>query len=112
MVTAAATTLSDSQIAQRVLSEWKDYGYKDDGVLVFDSEQPRYLLLSVGWEGQKRFHYTVIHLYLKDDKFFIEWDNTPEGVALDLERAGVPKNRIVLALYTLEHRRHSDYAPQ
>jgi XisI protein len=112
MATATTTTLNDSEIAEQVLREWKEYGYKDDGVLVFDHEQHRYLLLSVGWEGQKRFHYTVIHLHLKDNKFFIEWDNTPEGVALDLERAGVPKNRIVLAFYPLEHRRYSDYAPQ
>ncbi|NJK42846.1 MAG: XisI protein [Pleurocapsa sp. SU_196_0] len=104
--------MSDAQIAQQILREWKDYGYRDDGVLVFDDENGRYLLLSVGWDGQKRFHYVAVHLHLKDGKFFIEWDNTPEGVALDLERVGVPKNRIVLAFYPLEHRRHGDYAPQ
>jgi hypothetical protein len=113
MATATSKpTLTDSEIAERTLREWKAYGYKDDGVLVFDREQHQYLLLSIGWDGQKRFHYTVIHLHLENDKFFIEHDNTPDGVAYDLERLGVTKDRIILAFYPLEHRRHSDYAVQ
>jgi XisI protein len=113
MATATTkSTLTDSQIAEQALREWKEYGYKEDGVLVFDSVQHHYLLLSIGWDGQKRFHYTVIHLHLENSKFFIDYDNTLDGVAYDLERLGVPKDRIVLAFYPLEHRRHSDYAVQ
>ena len=46
----------------------------------------------------------------RDGKFWIEADHTPDGFALDLEAAGIPKDRIVLAFKHPELWRFSEYS--
>jgi XisI protein len=69
-------------------------------------------LLEQSWHGLERLHRVIAHVDLIGDKFWIQQDLTPTGIGADLERAGVPKNRIVLAFYPLEHRVHGEYAAQ
>jgi hypothetical protein len=64
----------------------------------------------VGWDGQKRVHYCLVHIEIHDGKIWIERDNTEDGVATDLMRAGVPKERIVLAFHRPDVRAHSGFA--
>jgi hypothetical protein len=54
----------------------------------------------------------VAHVDLIEGKFWIQVDKTSSGIGNDLERAGIPKSRIVLAFYPLEHRKHGEYAAQ
>lgn len=77
---------------------------------VFDRVQDHYLLMAVGWDGHKRIHAPLIHVDLLDGKVWIQHDGTERGIARDIEAAGVPKDRIVLAFQHLSRRRHGDYA--
>lgn len=43
-------------------------------------------------------------------KLWIQHDGTERGVARDLEAAGIPRDRIVLAFQHISRRRYGDYA--
>jgi NAD(P)H-flavin reductase len=75
-----------------------------------DRVNDRYILLTLGWDGNRRVYYPVIHIDIRDSKLWIQHDATEDGVATDLIAAGVPKDRIVLAFYPLEAHRLSECA--
>ena len=77
---------------------------------VFDRAGGHYLLMAVGWDGHKRIHAPLIHVDVIDGKLWIQHDGTERGIARDLEAAGVPKDRIVLAFQHIGRRRYGDYA--
>jgi hypothetical protein len=99
-------------IIEDILTEYSRYPYahgKIERQLVFDRERDHYLLLSVGWD-ERRIHFCVIHIDLIDGKCWIQRDGTEDGVAPELEAAGIPKDRIVLAFKSGKVRRHTGYA--
>ena len=51
-----------------------------------------------------------VYVHLKNNKIYIEEDWTEEGIANKLIREGVPKEEIVLAFYSPEHRKFTDCA--
>ena len=77
---------------------------------VFDRAQDHYLLMAVGWEGHKRVHAPLIHIDIIECKLWIQHDGTERGVARDLEGAGIPKDRMVLAFQHISRRQYGDYA--
>ena len=57
---------------------------------ICDEKTDNYLLSDVGWHASGlRLHSFPIHVRLKEDKFWIEWDGTEYGVANELMDAGV-----------------------
>jgi hypothetical protein len=103
---------SDRDILRKLFTDWQTWPKKAAFQLVptWDIENNRYLLLAIGWDGYQRLHEVFVHVELHDGLFWIEADQTPEGFALDLEAAGIPKERIVLAFKHPELRRFSEYA--
>jgi hypothetical protein len=78
---------------------------------VFDEKNDRYLIVLVGWkQKRKRIHGCLIHLDIIDGKIWIQRDGTEDGIAYDLEEAGVPKSDIVLSFHSEEIRPHTGYA--
>jgi hypothetical protein len=87
------------------------YAYGDiQRKTVFNRETDTYLLLSVGWLGNKQVHSCLIHLDIIDGKIWIQRDGTEEGIATDLLRAGIPKEQIVLAFHEPEVRPYTGFA--
>jgi XisI protein len=78
--------------------------------LIFDRARDRYLLMKVGWRDDWRVHGCPIHVDIIDDKIWIQEDGTEDGIAADLEAAGISKQDIVLAFHDLEARKHTGYA--
>lgn len=98
---------------ETILSDYASlpYSYADiQSEVVFDRNRDRYLWMSVGWDGERRVHGCMVHIDLIDDKIWIQRDGTEEGIAADLERAGIPKDRIVLGFRPLEVRPYTGYA--
>lgn len=98
---------------ETILSDYASlpYSYADiQSEVVFDHNRDRYLWMSVGWDGERRVHGCMVHIDLMDDKISIQRDGTEEGIAADLERAGIPKARIVLGFRPLEVRPYTGYA--
>ena len=98
---------------ETILSDYASlpYSYADiQSEVVFDRNRDRYLWMSVGWDGERRVHGCMVHIDLMGDKIWIQRDGTEEGIAADLERAGIPKDRIVLGFRPLEVRPYTGYA--
>lgn len=62
------------------------------------------------WHGQQRVHASIVHLDIRDGKFWLQHDGTNRPVADELEDAGVPREDIVLAFHPVEIRPLTGYA--
>lgn len=63
---------------------------------VCDEHNDNYLVIDVGWLAFGRQHAMPIHIRIKDEKVWIEWDGTDQEIVQQLIDAGVPENDIVL----------------
>jgi XisI protein len=102
-------------VVKRVLNSYHELNIracdtKNESALVFDSDHDHYLLLIMGWQGDKRIKNVMIHLRLKCGKIWIEEDWTEDGVATDLLQAGVPHDDIVLAFHPPHLRHYTEFA--
>ena len=94
-------------IIERVLLPFAQRRYSGEDITneaVFDRERDHYLVASVGWQGYRRVGQNLIHLDLINGKVWIQRDGTEDGIADDLEVAGIPKHDIVLAFHRPEDR--------
>ncbi|MBE9062390.1 XisI protein [cf. Phormidesmis sp. LEGE 11477] len=101
------------EIIKKLLREYVDFLSQDETIqqeLVFDHERDRYLLVETGWQNDKRIYGPFLHLDIKDGKVWIQHDGTEDGIAYELEAAGIPKDRIVLGYRSLERRKLTEYA--
>lgn len=101
------------QIIEQILQEYVDFINTEEDVqqcLILDRESDRYLLVETGWDGHRRIYGTFIHLDLINGKVWIQHDGTEEGIAYELENAGIPKDHIVLAFKSPARRQLTEYA--
>jgi len=77
---------------------------------VFDVANDHYELVFTGWNGPYRIQVSVLHFDIRDGKIWIQFDGTEEGIAEELLKAGIPRDRIVLAYKHPEIRQHMDFA--
>jgi XisI protein len=111
--------LSDyREVVQRILTEYYELSIRPSAAsnptletaLVFDPIRDRYLLLTIGWQGEERISSMTIHICLKNNKIWIEEDWTEDGVVTDLLESGVPKEDIVLAFHPPHLRKYTEFA--
>ncbi|MBW4526356.1 MAG: XisI protein [Phormidium tanganyikae FI6-MK23] len=89
----------ERDIIEKVLTDYAAVPYANSPVQtvpVFDRQRDRYLLMNIGWEPNRYNHGCLIHIDLIGNKLWVQRDGTEEGIAMDLEAAGIPKERIVL----------------
>ncbi len=77
---------------------------------VFDTEGDHYQLIHAGWHKKQRQYGCLMHIDIKDDKIWIQYDGTEAGVANELVALGVPKSDIVLAYLSPFARQHTEFA--
>jgi len=109
------TRITYQHIIKTVLSEHAAYRSQWGGAhsqVVFDDQRGRYLVLDIGWDDNKYWHITPIHLDLIDDKIWVQYDETEEGVATDLLEANVPKEDIVLGFQPPNVRKYTEFADE
>jgi hypothetical protein len=78
--------------------------------VLFDEDRGQYLILDIGWSGDQYLHATPIHISLIDNKVWIQYDDTEEGVVGDLMVAGIPKEDIVLGFRHPKVRQYTGFA--
>src|SRR5438477_2986338 len=108
------TKLDYRDVVKQVVVEWESYirRARHNGVeiqRIFDDGNNNYLLMYVGWDKGRRVERSALHLRIKDDKIWIEADETDRGIADDLLRAGVPREDIVLGFQPPEMRALSEF---
>ena len=101
------------EIIERVLTEYASVPYAYGEVqteTVFDRVGDRYLLVNVGWLGDRRIHGSIVHIDIIGGKVWIQRDGTEHGIANDLVSAGIPKQQIVLGFREPEVRPYTEFA--
>ncbi|HLK55325.1 MAG TPA: XisI protein [Chthonomonadaceae bacterium] len=92
------------------LTERRYSGMNVTNEAVFDEANRRYLIMSVGWEGNvRRIHHCLVHLDIINDKVWIQRDGTEDGIGYELEAAGIPKSDIVPAFHPEDVRPYTGY---
>ncbi len=81
-----------------------------DCYTVFDTKQDRYLVMNIGWDGDRRVYGSVLHLDIREGKIWIEQNMTEVRIAQELVDRGVAKENIVLGFHPPEMRQYTDYA--
>jgi len=81
-----------------------------ESACVFDDQRGHYLVLSVGWTGDRRVRGTPIHVRLRDGKVWVEEDWTDARVVDRLVEAGIPKEDIVLGFQPPNLRKLTEFA--
>ncbi|MBD2328804.1 element excision factor XisI family protein [Alkalinema sp. FACHB-956] len=102
-------------IIQRVMADYYQLYSRSknpdlETLLLCDGSQDQYLLMRLGWEGDRRVNRNVIHLRLRDGKVWVEEDWTEQGVATDLLAAGVEREAIVLGFQPPHVREFTEFA--
>lgn len=101
------------QHVRQILTEYSSHkpAYGDVEVeTVFDVDHDRYQVVSAGWSNRRRVYGCSIHIDLKDDKIWIQYDGTEVGIANELVARGVPKQDIVLAFHAPYLRQFTEFA--
>ncbi len=107
MDTVEAKARKYRPIIEQVLSVYTAIQYANGDIqneAVFDRERDRYLIVSVGWQGIRRVQHNLIHVDIINGKVWIQRDGTEDGIADELESAGIPKSDMVLAFHPAEDR--------
>lgn len=85
------------------------YGEIEMDVL-FDQQRDHYQVLRAGWLQKKRVYGALIHIDIKGEKLWIQYDGTEVGVANELIESGIPKTDIVLAYHSPFIRQYDGFA--
>ena len=89
------------EIVRRELQGFADWLATPGGEVrcevVHDPALDHFELVQSGWDGRRRVHGVLFHLDIIDGKIWVQYDATDRPIALELVRAGVPKEDIVLA---------------
>ncbi|MBD2416098.1 XisI protein [Nostoc calcicola FACHB-389] len=101
------------QIIKEVLNEYskiKPVNGEIEVIAIFNNEVNSYQIIHLGWENRHRIYGCTVHIDIKDDKVWIQNDNTEVGIANELVDRGIPKKDIVLG-YQAPYLRHlTDFA--
>jgi XisI protein len=102
-------------IIQQILQEYHQLQQESaevgwESVLIVDRTEDRYLLMRLGWQGTTRINRNTIHVRLKNQKIWIEEDETEDSVATELLQLGVPHQDIVLAFHPPPLRQYTEFA--
>jgi hypothetical protein len=101
------------EIVRQLLEEYAQYPSSQGQIeheTIFDTEQDRYQLMALGWQGHRRVHGCVIHIDIKGDKVWLQQDNTDAEIAMELVERGIPQEHIVLGFYPEYRRQFTDFA--
>jgi hypothetical protein len=66
--------------------------------ILCDRERDHYQLVSLGWQGHRRFYSVLMHLDIKDGKIWIQRNETDRLIAQELIEMGIDRENIVLGL--------------
>ena len=98
---------------QDFICTYSTYGSKNPEIetqLIFDTVNDRYLLFRTGWDNQRRIHNCIFHFDIKDDKIWIQENNTDIEVDKELEEMGISKKELVVGFHHPSVREYSEYA--
>ncbi|PZV14127.1 MAG: XisI protein [Leptolyngbya sp.] len=99
-------------IVQTLLSDYSDRRSTDEieSQPNFDLQRDHYQVVNVGWENNRRVYGCVLHLDIKNNKIWVQYNGTEIDIAQELVDRGVPNSDIVLGFQPSYRRPLTDYA--
>ncbi len=92
--------LNYRRIIKDILLEQASFTANDteiEDVPVFDEHTDNYILSSLGWHSNNfRQQGYPIHIRIKNEKVWVEWDGTDQEIVRQLVENGIPPEDIVL----------------
>ena len=101
------------QIIKSVLTGYIDSMPPDSDEEVYLVEDPtklNYLIYHNAWRHSNRSYGCILHVRIKNEKVYVEYDGTDEGFADVFAASGIPKHDIVLAFHAPAKRPYTDFA--
>lgn len=77
---------------------------------IFDTVRDHYQIVYLGWKQERWIHSCAIHIDIKGEKVWIQWNGTELDIAAELVINGVAKEDIVLGFQTPFMRKFTEYA--
>lgn len=78
--------------------------------LIFDTERDHYQLVNVGWDNDRWIYGCVLHMDIKNDKVWIQYNGTEVEIADELVKAGIPVEDIVIGFHSPYKRKFTKFA--
>ncbi len=100
------------QAIRSLLEQYAAAGERDAQLeiqVICDREHDHYQLVSLGWQGQRRFYSCLMHLDIKNGKVWIQRNQTDQLIAQELIEMGVAREDIVLGLQPAYARSDTGY---
>jgi hypothetical protein len=99
-------------ILTSLLEEYADYFNEPniEAQVLCDYQRNHFQLLKTGWDNGKRYYYCIFHFDIKNEKIWLQENNSDIRIALELEAQGVPKSDIVLGIHSPTARLRTEYA--
>lgn len=94
------TNTSNREIVKDVISKYARLQPSHGDIrldTVFDEQQDNYALMQSGWDRGVRVRGNLIYVTLRDDKVYIEYDGTENGISDELIKRGIPEDKIIFA---------------
>lgn len=100
-------------IIREVLEGYAEWHRKPDGSVradvLYDPSRDAFALIYQGWERHRRVHNMVFHLELIGGQVWVQWDATNRPIAVELVRAGIPREDIILGEKPPDMWEYTDY---
>ena len=77
--------------------------------MIIDPARDRYLILDVGWQGNRRIHTCVMHFDIKDGKIWIQENVTEAELGQALVEMGIAREDIVLGFQVPYVRAYTEF---
>ncbi len=79
-------------------TQGKVLGGEIETEVIFDLDRDRFLLIDLGWNQHQRIYNCVIHLEIREQKIWIQRNQTDRPIADVLISMGVAREDIILGL--------------
>ena len=101
------------KIIKKILNEYitsMSNDSEEEVYLVEDPTKMNYLIYYNAWRHSSRSYGCILHVRIKNEKVYIEYDGTDEGFGDVFANAGIPKYDIVLAFHAPAKRTYTEFA--
>lgn len=101
------------KIIKQVLESYidSDHPNLDEEIyLVADDIKMHYLVYHNAWKRSSRSYGCILHVRIKNEKVYVEYDGTDVGFADVFVEEGIPKKDIVLAFHSPAKRPYTGFA--
>ena len=95
-------------LEESIVGELDDPNFETQ--LICDRERDHYQLVSLGWQGHRRFYSVLIHIDIKEGKIWIQRNDTDRLIAQELMALGVAREDIILGLQPAYARADTGYS--